>query len=330
MGISAMSVFDRQRGGAQTIGRRRIIGAIILGVALFAPALAQAANEILIVRGDAQPYREAEQAIVQRLGQVGVTLPIRSLDATQLEKQGVVTTGAAEAAVVVAIGTHVAAALHQQLPASTTLVYCMVADPADIGLSDQTPVSGVTTTVPIEDQFALIARALPRARHVSLLYDATDPGQSRMVDRMRRVAPDGWRIRAVAVRQHASVKDAVDELFVGDVDVVWTFADASIYDRATIRFLLLSSLRQRVPVFGFSPQFVRAGAMIGVGVQPHEQGVQAADLIMRISAEKPDRLDVETIAPRFEVAVNLIVAKRLSIDVPQRVINDATYVFEKE
>ena len=37
-------------------------------------------------------------------------------------------------------------------------------------------------------------------------------------------------------------------------------------------------LRTNVPVFGFSPAFVRAGALVGVGVDPAAQGQQAATL----------------------------------------------------
>ena len=41
-------------------------------------------------------------------------------------------------------------------------------------------------------------------------------------------------------------------------------ADAAAYDAATVRSLLLASIRRKTPVFGYSPALVRAGALLGV------------------------------------------------------------------
>ena len=113
---------------------------------------------------------------------------------------------------------------------------------------------------------------------------------------------------------------------------MWTYADASLYNTATVRSLLLAGLRRKVPVFGFSPQFVRAGALLGVGISPTTQGEQAAAIALRLlrapSASQPLGHEVE--APQYQVAVNLIVTEALGLEVPSNLVDHAAFVFRKE
>ena len=43
----------------------------------------------------------------------------------------------------------------------------------------------------------------------------------------------------------------------------------------------------KIPVWGFSTAFVRAGALIGVGVEPRSQGTQAADVLIKLLDNDP-------------------------------------------
>lgn len=88
--------------------------------------------------------------------------------------------------------------------------------------------------------------------------------------------PAGWKLEAVDVAK----ADSTAELFRRDSGMVWTIADDSvIYNRATVTSLLLSSLRQQSPVFGFSGSFVKAGALLGLAANPTLPGGYAASLV---------------------------------------------------
>jgi ABC-type uncharacterized transport system substrate-binding protein len=141
------------------------------------------------------------------------------------------------------------------------------------------------------------------------------------------------------VDKHESVAKAIDALLAGGVDVVWTAPDSSVYDVATVRSLLLEAIRSHTPVFGFSPAFVRAGALLGVGIEPAHQGRQAAaivDLLLKAAAAassgattqpRPEQLCPD---PEFQLAVNLIVARELSITLPKSLVTRAVHVFDAQ
>ena len=90
---------------------------------------------------------------------------------------------------VVAVGRPAALWLHKQLPANVSLAYCMVADPAQIGLTDgPRGARGVSTDVPLANQFSLIAEALPQARTVGMLYRSDSPDGQRLMGMVKASA----------------------------------------------------------------------------------------------------------------------------------------------
>jgi putative tryptophan/tyrosine transport system substrate-binding protein len=286
-----------------------------------------AAAEIVVVRSsDAAPYKDADAAV--RDGLAGLKEPIRSVLVKDVADKGIDTLGGADG--VIAIGTPAAHWLHDQLPAKIRLVYCMVNNPQDAGLLQGRPVWGVTTDVAVADQLSLISEALPQARTIGMLYRSdTEDGRAELKS-LEGAVPHDWHVEAVAVNESPSVAEAIDSLTQKNVDVIWTTADQRVYDAASVRSLLLAGLRKKIPVWGFSTSFVRAGALLGVGVEPRAQGSQAAGILTK-EIDDPKRIEFRAESPReFQIAVNLIVAQQLGIDVPDSLSRRAAFVFRPE
>jgi ABC-type uncharacterized transport system substrate-binding protein len=284
--------------------------------------------DLVIVRSsDAVPYKEADAALHEHLS--GRSETVRSVLAKELADGGLAA-GIKPADSVVAVGTPAARWLHARLPASNRLVYCMVNNPADAGLLQGLPCWGVTTDVAIGDQIKLIAEALPRARVVGMLYRSDTNSGKEAVKAMLAALPADWRLETVAVNEAPSIGAAIESLTGKDIDVIWTSADSSLYDAASVRSLLLSGIRKKIPVWGFSTAFVRAGALIGVGVEPRAQGAQAAEMLIKL-LDAPASLKEGAQSPHeFQIALNLIVAQQLSLDIPQSLTGRATFVFRPE
>ena len=237
---------------------------LLPGLVLFLAALPAARADVVIVKSsDAPPYQQAEATFRQRLSAVQV----RSVLVKELADTGI---GSAISTTdtVVAIGTPAATWLHAQLPAGIELVYCMVANADDAGLLKGSPCWGVTMEVSLSEQFKLIAEALPSARTVGTLYRSDTAAGRAGLQAMKDNLPAGWRLEAVAANDFSSVADAIDALTHKSVDVIWTSADQKVYDTAAVRTLLLAALREKIPVWGFSPAFVRAGRCWGWGSIP--------------------------------------------------------------
>ncbi|MGA2583428.1 MAG: ABC transporter substrate binding protein [Tepidisphaeraceae bacterium] len=285
------------------------------------------AGDVVIVKtSDAEPYNQAEETLRDRLTAPNVN--IRTVLVKSLADDGI-SGSIATTDTVIAIGTPAAAWLHNQLPEGVELVYCMVSNARDAGLLKGAPCWGITMDLPPADQFKVIAEAMPHTRKLGALYRSDIPAEKDLLDSLRKSLPSGWEIDAVDVAGHATVADAIDELTQKDIDLILTWPDAKLYDSASIRELLLSAIRNNIPVWGFSPQFVRAGALFGAGVDPHAQANQTADLIKELAISKSGH-DLVQSPKEYQIAVNLNVADQLRIDLPDSLVKRATYVFKEE
>lgn len=312
--IPAADRNHRRRGG----GRRFVRSALLVASLLVLRTLAYASDVTIVVSSDAAPYVAAQTAIEDRLAGYGHTT--RRLPLSKLMHGRPPTF---DGMTIIAVGTPAATYLQQHRQSSTSLIYCLVADPTAAGLGTGLPTYGISATVSVTTQFVLIAEALPEARSIGMLYRADVPTSVRHLEAARAALPAGWRLQEIAIDRSGSIAGAIDDLLHRDIDIVWTAADRAVYDRTTVRSLLLAALRHKIPVFGYSLSFVRAGALLGIAIDPAQQGVQAAglahDLIVRRSAD-PNR------PPAFEIAVNSVVAEMLAIDLPSMFLERVGHV----
>jgi ABC-type uncharacterized transport system substrate-binding protein len=305
----------------------RLLATLVMLLVLLCGTRAAATSIVIVRTSDAEPYAQAEAAMRDDLKKQ--KYDIRSILVKDVSVKGVdAAIGKPDA--VVAIGTSAARWLHKELPTTTSLFYCMVSNAREAGLSDARNCRGVTTDVSLGQQFSLITEALPRARVVGTLYRSDNAEGKNGLELLKGALPGGWRVESVAVNDYPSIAEAIDALTQKNVDVIWTTADQKLYDSAAVRALLLAALRAKIPVWGFSPAFVRAGALLGIGVEPRSQGTQVADLLEKALADPKKVPDGAAYPNEFQIAVNLIVAEQLGIVIPQSLSGRATYVYRTE
>jgi len=103
---------------------------------------------------------------------------------------------------------------------------------------------------------------------------------------------------------------------IGSSDVLLAIPDPLIFNRNTARNILLTTYRQRVPVIGFSSNYVKAGALAAVFSTPGQIARQTATTILGIldsSLPFPSRGSYPN---EFNVSVNSSVARSLGISTP--------------
>jgi putative ABC transport system substrate-binding protein len=302
-----------------------VVPAVVL---VLLPALSMfcsAAEIVIVPSSDVSPYMMAKAVIEKELVSKGYTARTVLLG-DLIDKKAVAIDDDTKA--VVSIGSQAAVWLHKRVKPPVMLTYCMVADPEKAGVNADPPLQGISTDVPIQPQFEFISRALPKARSVGMLYRSDTAEGRDFLNQVRAGMPLGWRLEAVALDKHETVALAISELFSRDIDIVWTSPDSSIYDRATIRALLLSAIREKVPVFGYSLPFVKAGSLLGIAINPETQGRQAAALTHHLLHPQKNS-DVEKLKEvNYETALNLIVAEQLSIELPRDLIQRVDHVIK--
>lgn len=311
------------------LGARRLYWFTAVIVVLGTAQGSLASEVVLVLSSEAGPFQQAGQAAVDRLQREGYKTTSRVLEDDRERDEQWLRNAQADA--YLAIGSKAARLVQHTLPPEAKITYCMVTDPESLGLIERGAV-GVSADVPIESQFELIAEALPRARKIGMLYRSDRPRSQRIRDRTQEALPGhGWRLEAVAINEHASTAEAIDALLSRQIDIVWTAPDSSVFDSATVRSLLLGSVRRRVPVFGFSASFVRAGALLGVSITPQRQGERAGDLTAELIKRRQSEVDFGRVTtPNFNVSVNLIVAEAINIDLPRSLVDRAQTVIRQE
>lgn len=167
--------------------------------------------------------------------------------------------------------------------------------------------SAIYLDQPWARQFALIRQTLPGRARVGILLGTS----SAELEPMLRAEASAAGL--VAVIEKSNDADPLPKLnqLMGNCDAVLAVPDTSIYNRSTIQSILLTTYHHQVPLFGFSPSYVKAGAIAAVYSLPAQIGQQAAEIIQKMTADR--NLPSPQFPRYYSVGVNAQVAHSLGL-----------------
>jgi len=175
-------------------------------------------------------------------------------------------------------------------------------------LSDPRNFSAIYLDQPWARQFALIRHALPGRTKVGILLA---PNSAELASALSAAAKAAGFVAIIEMVDGEADLLPVLKRLLGESDVVLAVPDPLIYNRNTVQSILLTTYRHQVPLLGFSPSYVKAGAIAAVFSVPEQIGQQAAEIIQRLVAER--RLPLPLPPRYFSVGVNAQVARSLGI-----------------
>jgi len=169
--------------------------------------------------------------------------------------------------------------------------------------------SAIYLDQPLKRQLDLIAAVLPKTGTIGVLY-STPPKELGALRNLAAARTLGLNERSVssASNMHA----ALQELLISS-DVLLALPDAEIYNASTIRNILLATYRNKVPLIGFSPGYVKAGALCAVYSTPEQIALQSLAIIQDYADKH--LLPAAQYAKAFDVSVNEQVARSLGINI---------------
>lgn len=172
----------------------------------------------------------------------------------------------------------------------------------------------LSMTQPACQQFALI-RALNNGwKNVSVLL--SDPAPVVTQQLQTCATQYGVTLKIIIISQYINVIDALNTSLINS-DVLLALPDASVYNAKTIKSILLTTYRHRIPVIGFSESFVHAGALAAIHSSTDQLGKQIAELI--VNHYSHSKINQNYLYPKyFDIAINKDVAKSLAINTPDR------------
>ena len=178
------------------------------------------------------------------------------------------------------------------------------------GSSQAANESTIYMTQPLCRQFRLIRALNPAWKTVSLLLsEENDTRASTLSACARRYK---LTTRTITLDSSSDLITALNTA-LNNSDVLLSLPDPSIYNSHTIKSILLTSYRHRVPVIGFSESFANAGAIAAVHTSPEQLGSQIAKIVLDYFENNESFSQSEYYPSDFSVTTNRQVAHSLEI-----------------
>ena len=270
---------------------------------------ATASRRVAIVFPSAlEPCAEAVEGLRVRLSEGDF-----SVDLLDVSKASYTTEVAQEMArrpaVMVAVGSDAVRALPAQSSLSITISTMTLQADHTAGQASGKAHTAVYLDIPVRVLFAELRKLFADKTRVGIIRNPSrgDPSAAQL-------RSQGPEMNSLQVADCA----APDELLPAflslrkKVDFVICLPDGSLYNGATARPLIMASLENRLPIVGFSPAFLRAGAAVAIYPDYRGIGEQTADLVRRCL--EPGDCAASEGPKRVKVAVNGKILRMLGIE----------------
>ena len=285
---------------------RRLLLCLLLALAGGWTEAAFAAQVLLLLSEESSAFSEAAEAIGAELRGAGhrvhtLSLPLRE-DGAQLAGHALIVTLGTRAAQTVSSLAPRSLVLHTLLPRSAFEKLTARSD-------DFRRVSAVFIDQPAGRQIELLRIALPEWTRVAFITsrESADLGHRLVASARDR------RLRPVLeqLNEESELYPTLQRV-LAEPAVLVAVPDATLFNNRTISNILLTAYHLRSPVIGFSPAYVKAGALFALYSTPAQIGQQAGETARAglASGSLPPPA-----APRhFRVGINRYVARSMGIN----------------
>lgn len=178
---------------------------------------------------------------------------------------------------------------------------------------EQTSKSHLSMTQPVCQQFLLAKSINPKWKVVSILLSTRNNPLTHKLSSCAK--QHKLELNTIILNKYVNIIDALNTSLVNS-DVLLALPDSEIYNTRTIKSILLTTYRHRVPIIGFSENFVRAGALAAMHSSTKQLSQQITELIQK--HYNGENIDKHIYPEYFDVITNKNVAKSLSINIPDK------------
>jgi hypothetical protein len=177
-------------------------------------------------------------------------------------------------------------------------------------IADQTrlragSLSAVFLDQPPARQLELIRLALPAVRHVGILVSGESQNH---VSALEKAAKERGMQLAVSQVGQAGLFPALQSL-LPEIGVLLALPDPAVFNSQTAANILTAAYRRQVPLAGFSPAYVKAGALLALYSTPAQVGARGGELLRQTLPGKP--FPPPQWPREFTVSINRDVARSL-------------------
>jgi len=258
---------------------------------------------VVVYESGAEVYTEALEGVTGVLGPDAFRLV--DLQAATSARDLAAALDNKELRLVIAVGSRAATEVRAHR-AGIPLVTTMVLRSAEADSSS----GHVDLEIPLAAQLGVMRALWPQRLRAGIIRNpALSRFSSEALD--ARARKEGFTPVIVDCDRPAGLLKAMAAL-KGKVDFVLCLPDPDLYTPVTIKPLVLASLEGRLPLVGFTPAFVRAGAAAGIYPDYRDAGRQAAEMAQ--SLLRGEAAGAGAGPRKFQVAVNQRVTRLLGVE----------------
>ncbi|MDP8260236.1 MAG: ABC transporter substrate-binding protein [Candidatus Gygaella obscura] len=211
------------------------------------------------------------------------------------------------------------------------IVFSMVLNPVASGFIKSMKgnpglnITGASLDIPIETQFKLLQDNVKSLKRIVVFYSPKETED--VVRRAEKVAKQlGFKFKAVPIATQKDIKRSLKDL-ISKEDALWGLADSTVYSPQTTQFIILETLRNKIPFMGVSSAFVKAGALIAPSCNYADIGRQSAEIALEIiNGNNPSVIPI-SVPQKIELSVNANTAKRINIVLSKDTLNKASNIY---
>jgi putative ABC transport system substrate-binding protein len=221
----------------------------------------------------------------------------------------------------------------KQATAVIPIVFVTVTDPVGSGLVDSLArpggnITGLSIQSPdiAGKRLALLHEVIPNLRRVAFMGNTDNPFVLRELREVQAAAGTlGLEPVTSAIRRPQDIMPAF-ELLKHRADALY-LASEGLVDASRLRINILA-LGARLPTTWTQQELVEAGGLMSYGPSFQDQFRRAGDLVDKIlRGTRPADIPVEQ-PTKFDLVVNLVVAKALGLEIPPALLARADEVIE--
>jgi putative ABC transport system substrate-binding protein len=284
-------------------------------------------GRIVVLNGqDLKPYQDVLAGLQQSLYKQGINLPVEvhALQGNPTMTQSVLADIKKNGArLVVTLGSAATQAAVREvghLPLMATMI---------VTADDIKPASNATAVLlefPLDIQMQWLRRIVPAANSIGVLFNPKE-NQTKVSNAMRVAKETGLTLVTQAVDTPRSLPDALENLS-RNVDALWGISDSVVMTPQTAEPILLSTIRNKIPLAGLSTSWVKAGALYALDRDYLDIGVQCGEVAGKILGGASPAALTPSFPRKVTYSVNLKTAGAMNLELTQEVVRGATQIFQ--
>lgn len=227
---------------------------------------------------------------------------------------------------IVAVGTQALTNMYNTNP-TTPIVFNSVTNPyaalKDVikSATEHGNITGIQAAPPVDQALKLAKDVLPNAKNAGLVWTTSEVNSQVTTDQAKKFAPQfGFTIVEGPITKKEDVLQA-SQAIADKVDFFFSTTDVSVV--AALESLVQVSIQSKKPIISNDPASAARGAMVAVGIDYYNSGVNSVRAMEKILSGTPaSKIDID-IEKAFEVSVNTKASELTGVKIPDAILKQA-------